>query len=97
MDANTINRAIIAGIQDSAIPKVDREKILATFGDAEGNALADKVSELVHEAASMPVDWGDMTLRQGVEDILGRFRERHPDLSPEALHEIGRCVGWQLR
>ena len=24
-------------------------------------------------------------------------RARHPELSHEALTEIGRCVGWQLR
>jgi hypothetical protein len=32
-----------------------------------------------------------------VNDILQRFHKKHPDLSPEALHQIGRCVGWNLR
>jgi hypothetical protein len=38
-----------------------------------------------------------MSLEEGVNDILQRFRCKHPELSDEALHEIGRCVGWNLR
>lgn len=45
----------------------------------------------------MPIDWGTMTLAQGVNDIMARFSERYPELSAEALQEIGRCVGWQWR
>lgn len=97
MNADAINRAVVASIQDSAIPRVDRDKILAIFGAEEGNAVADEVEKLVREAVSMPIEWGNMTLAEGVKDILSRFQQRYPELSPEALHEIGRCVGWQLR
>lgn len=38
-----------------------------------------------------------MTLAEGVNDIISRFSVLHPELSPEALDQIGRCVGWQLR
>lgn len=97
MDADAINRAIVIGIQDAAIPRVDRDKVLGAFGSEQGNALADKVSELVHEAVSMPIDRGNKSLQEGVMDMLERFHEPHPDLSADALREIGRCVGWQLR
>jgi hypothetical protein len=72
-------------------------KLIATFGEAEGEALNARISDLIREAVSMPIEWGNMTLEEGVNDILRRFHERHPDLSPEALREIGRCVGWNLR
>lgn len=97
MDADAINAAVVAAIKGSRIPRIDKEKILEIFGTAQGEVLAAKVSELVREAVSMPIEWGNMTLEQGVNDILQRFHERHPELSREALHEIGRCVGWNLR
>jgi hypothetical protein len=45
----------------------------------------------------MPIEWGDMTLVQGVNDIMARFRKLHPGLTVDALREIGRCVGWNWR
>jgi hypothetical protein len=97
MDPDAINLAVVAAIRDSAVPHVDNEKISEIFGADQGELLTRRVSDLVHEAVSMPIEWGNMTLEEGVNDILGRFHERHPELSQEALHEIGRCVGWNLR
>lgn len=92
-----VNAAIIAAIKGSAVQRIVRNKVVELFGTVEGEIVADKVTELVREAVSMPIEWGDMTLQEGVHDILRRFRERHPEFSDEALHEIGRCVGWNLR
>lgn len=97
MDSQAVNRAIVAAIRDSAVPRIDRERISEIFGADRADALATRVAELVREAVSMPVEWGNLTLEEGVSDILRRFQQRHPDLSQEALHEIGRCVGWNLR
>ncbi|BBZ06314.1 hypothetical protein MDOR_04830 [Mycolicibacterium doricum] len=97
MNADTINEAVVIGISESAIPRVDRQKLIDHYGADEGNVIADRVIELVREAVAMPIDWGTMTLAEGVNDIIGRFGQRHPELSAEALEEIGRCVGWQLR
>ena len=97
MTEDLMNEADIAAIKDTAIPHVDRNRILELYGDERGSGLADRVTALVNEAASMPIEWGQMTLAEGVQDILGRFSARHPELSHEALTEIGRCVGWQLR
>lgn len=52
---------------------------------------------MVREAVAMPIDWGNMTLAEGVNDTMRRFGKVHPELSPDALEEIGRCVGWNLR
>ena len=92
-----LNNAIAAAIEDTAIPHVDRDKIFQLYDHGRAAELADKVLMLVREAAAMPITWGDMTLAEGVQDILRRFSELHPELTPEALAEIGRCVGWQLR
>ena len=97
MNADTINEAIIISISETAIPRVDRQKLIDHYGEIEGSDMADRVIDLVREAVAMPIDWGTMTLAEGVNDIIGRFSQRHPELLPEALEEIGRCVGWQLR
>jgi len=97
MDADRLNEAIVASIGESAIPRVDRQKLIELYGESEGSAVADQVVEIVRKAVAMPIDWGDMTLAEGVNDIMGRFSDLHPELSPEALEEIGRCVGWNLR
>jgi hypothetical protein len=97
MDPDTINTAVVAAIKDTAVPSIDKGKLSEIFGPAEGELLSAQISELVREAVSMPIEWGKMTLEEGVNDILRRFHDKHPELSQEALHEIGRCVGWNLR
>lgn len=97
LNSDTLNSAIVIAVKDTAVPRVDKTKLLQAFGPAEGEVLSAQVSDLICEAVSMPIEWGSMTLEEGVNDILGRFHERHPELSAEALHEIGRCVGWNLR
>jgi len=97
MDSDTINAAVVAAIQDTAVPRIDTEKLTEIYGAEQGELLNAQISDLVTEAVSMPIEWGTMTLKDGVNDILRRFHEKHPELSPEALHEIGRCVGWNLR
>lgn len=97
MDLDRINEAIVASIGESAVPRVDRQKLIDLFGETKGIALADRAIAMVREAVAMPIDWGDMTLAEGVNDIMGRFSKVHPELSPDALEEIGRCVGWNLR
>jgi hypothetical protein len=97
MDPAAINAAIVVAIGDTAIPHIDEQKMLDVYGPAQAPSLIASVSALVHEAVAMPIEWGNMTLAEGVNDILRRFQEKHPDLSQEALHEIGRCVGWNLR
>ena len=97
MDATRLNEAIVASIGESTIPQVDRQKLIDLYGESDGIAVADHVIEIVREAVAMPIDWGEMTLAEGVNDIVGRFSDLHPELSPAALEEIGRCVGWNLR
>ncbi len=97
MDADLLSQAVVTSIQDSAIPRVDLHKLTDRYGQDEGAKLGDQVIRIVQEAVAMPIEWGTKTLGEGVNDIMGRFSQKHPELSPEALEEIGRCVGWQLR
>lgn len=97
MDSDTINAAVVAAIGDTAVPHIDKQKVLELYGPEQGEVLNKRVSDLVREAVGMPINWGNMTLEEGVKDILRRFHSLHPELSPAALHEIGRCIGWNLR
>ncbi|MCV7101198.1 hypothetical protein [Mycobacterium palustre] len=97
MEPDTLNAAVVLAIKDTAVPHIDMQKLSEVFGAEKAGVLSSRISGLIREAVNMPIEWGNMTLKEGVEDILLRFHEKHPELSPEALHEIGRCVGWNLR
>ncbi|MFA5708855.1 hypothetical protein [Mycolicibacterium sp.] len=97
VDAQTLDDAIVLSVKDSAIPHVDRQKLIDAYGAHSGGAIADRVDAFVRAAASMSIEWCDKSLADGVEDVLARFSGFHPDPSGAALAQIGRCVGWQLR
>ncbi|MFT3715634.1 MAG: hypothetical protein QM774_06725 [Gordonia sp. (in: high G+C Gram-positive bacteria)] len=97
VDSKTLNEAIVTAIGETAIPGVDEDALRKRFGDERGAALAEEVTRLTREAASTPIEWGSKSLREGVEEILTKFHDHYPDLNPDALNEIGRCVGWTLR
>ena len=97
MNDAELSRAIVEAIGDTAAPHVDTAKLLEIYGPETGEAVAAEVTALVREANAMPIEWGDMTLVQGVNDIMARFRALHPGLTVDALREIGRCVGWNWR
>ncbi|KAA0080215.1 hypothetical protein CIW52_25960 [Mycolicibacterium sp. P9-64] len=97
MDDSELSRAVVEGIGHTAVPHVDEAKLLSIYGQGPGAQVAAEVLALVREANAMPIEWGDMTLVQGVNDIMARFRTLHPGLTVDALREIGRCVGWIWR
>jgi len=93
----SLSEAVVVGISGSAVPGVSRDRILEVYGPVDGPVVFDEVVALVREAVAMPIEWGTMSLVEGVNDIMVRFSGVHPELSREALFEIGRCVGWQWR
>ena len=97
MDDSELSRAVVEAIGHTAMPHVDKERLLEVYGPGRGAQVVAEVEALVREANAMPIEWGDMTLVQGVNDIMARFRTLHPGLSVDALREIGRCVGWNWR
>lgn len=97
VSVNVLNEAIVKSISGSAVPGVNRQTILDTYGPQDGPAIVDEVMALVNEAGSMPIEWGNMTLVEGVNDIMARFSALHPELERDALFQIGRCVGWLWR
>jgi hypothetical protein len=97
MDPAAISAAIVEAIGDTAMPHVDRDKLLASYGQEQGTMLADEILALVQEASAIPIEWGDKTLVQGLNEVMSQFRQTHPGLTRDALREIGRCVGWSWR
>jgi hypothetical protein len=80
MDDSDLNEAIVDAIGHTAAPHVDKARLITLHGKVEGDQIAAAVLALVREANAMPIEWGDMTLVQGVNDIMARFRKLHPDL-----------------
>jgi hypothetical protein len=97
IDDTALSTAIVEAIGHTAAPHVDTARLVEIYGEAEGGRIATEVLALVAEANKLPIEWGDKTLVQGVNDIMSRFRKTHPGLSVDALREIGRCVGWNWR
>jgi hypothetical protein len=97
MDDSEFSRAIVEAIGDTAMPHVDEQRLLDIYGPGPGRQVAAEVVALVREANAMPIEWGDMTLVQGVNDIMAPLRTLHPGLTVDALREVGRCVGWNRR
>jgi hypothetical protein len=97
MDDSELSMAIVEAIGRTTWTHVDKERLLGIYGQERGAQVATEVLALVGEANAMPIEWGDMTLVQGVNDIMAQFRTLHPGLTEEALREIGRCVGWNWR
>ena len=97
VSVNVLNEAIVKGISGSAVPGVDRQAIVDAYGPQDGPAINDEVLALVKEAIATPIEWGNMTLVEGVNDIMARFSAIHPELTRDALFQIGRCVGWVWR
>lgn len=67
------------------------------YGPVSGPAIYDDVMKIVREASSMPIEWGTMSLVEGVNDLMARYGVMHPELTRDALFQIGRCVGWLWR
>ncbi len=97
VSVSVLNEAIVKAISGSAVPGVDRQAVMDGYGPQDGPAIYDEVLTLVREAGAMPIEWGNMTLVEGVNDIMARFSELHPELNRDALFQIGRCVGWLWR
>lgn len=97
MNDSELSRAIVEAIGHTAVPHVDKDRLIVVYGQRTGETVAADVLALVRQANAMPIEWGDMTLPQGVDDIMSRFRKLHPGLTADALCEIGRCVGWNWR
>ncbi|BBY28664.1 hypothetical protein [Mycolicibacterium sediminis] len=97
MDENDLSDAVVEAMTHTAVPHVDSARLIAVHGGVEGRKLAAAVLHLVQEANAMPIEWGDKTLVQGVNDVMSRYRAMHPGLSADALREIGRCVAWNWR
>jgi hypothetical protein len=70
-----------AAIGQTPIPHVDRGRLIAIYGEESGAKLAEDVLTLVRQANAMPIEWADMTLVQGVNDVMSRFRKLHPGLT----------------
>src|SRR4051812_49335644 len=97
MDDFELSKAVVEEIGHTAMPHVDKARLLEIYGPGRGAQMVVEVVALAQEADAMPIEWGDMTLVQGVNDVMARFRALHPGLSVDALREIGRCVGWNWR
>lgn len=95
MNAQLMNEALVMSSGQSAVPDIDRDKLLEAYGSVYGPAVFDDVMTVVKEAASLPIEWRTMSLTDGIDDIMARFSVMHPELTREALFQVGRCVGWQ--
>lgn len=77
----------------SAVPDIDRDKLLEACGSVYGPAVFDDVMTVVKEAASLPIEWRTMSLTDGIDDIMARFSVMHPETHTRGSFS-GRTVCW---
>jgi hypothetical protein len=70
---------------------------VGTVRVALSEAVRDAVQSLLDEAMAMPVEWDDKTLVDLGDEVVVRLRERHPDLSEEALRRLGQYFTYLVR
>jgi hypothetical protein len=82
---------------DDASPDVGAAVPVGTVRVALSEAVRDAVQSLLDEAMAMPVEWDDKTLVDLGDEVVVRLRERHPDLSEEALRRLGQYFTYLVR
>lgn len=80
------------GINRSSYPRPDRAAVAARFPDRDIAPLLERVVALEVEMGRIKIDWATLGWQQGCDVALATMRQRHPELSIEAL----TTLDWQF-
>ena len=98
-NAELVSAAIVAwtGHGDHDRPQRDESLVVAQFG-------ADRAVDLMRQVSGLEADFFSSTAHQTTADLVERtsqaareFRERHPEVSDEALNALAWCYSYDSR
>ena len=79
------------------MPTRDADRVLAEFGPTRGMELAEAAKAVDTEVVSSPVDWSVDTYEGASLRLRDSMRQRHPELSDEAIKALGWSFDWLWR
>ena len=78
-------------------PSPDLRRLQDEFGSAQGRLLGQRVEAIVREVAALSVDWSTESLEAARERVAGIIRDRHPELTEEAVVALLWHFSWTWR
>ncbi|ARG59526.1 hypothetical protein PJK45_03920 [Mycobacterium kansasii] len=78
-------------------PGKNDEEFDSHFGSAIAPIARAQVRAILDQAMRVEVDWTGRTLVEGGEVVKSVMRDRHPELSPQAIASIGHYYTYLMR
>lgn len=97
--SDPINEALVlyTGFGSSAFPRAKTPHLVQRFGADEGNALKQRILELLEEL-QQPVDGPEKRSKKSVtERAIEQLRPRHPELDESGLKALAWTFAFGLR
>lgn len=97
--SDPINEALVlyTGFGSSPFPRAKTPHLVQRFGHDEGNALKQRILELLEEL-QQPVDGPEKRSRKSVtERAIEQLRPRHPELDESGLKALAWTFAFGLR
>ncbi|MEV4896459.1 hypothetical protein AB0K48_44580 [Nonomuraea sp. NPDC055795] len=94
-----ISQALIVYLSGGAgpWPRKDPAALAESLGPDQAAQVLPTLDALADEMLNIPVNWENHTLRSATAQAVAEMRTRHPDLTDEALHELGRYYSYNWR
>jgi hypothetical protein len=72
----------------SSHPVRNPDGLTKEFGPSKGSELISQVRALVDESDGINIDWTKHSLKSARDEVLRIMRERHPELTDEAIQAL---------
>jgi hypothetical protein len=97
--AELVSAAIVAwtGHGDHARPQRDESLVVAQFGAEQAVALMPYVSALEHDFFASTAHQTAAGLIEMTNQAAGEFRQRHPEVSNEAVDALAWCYSFDWK
>ncbi len=80
------------GYKVANCPRPDRSRLIPRFGEVQAGELEFRVKSVLAELGRIEVNWAAHDLVSGSDLARDAMRDRHPELSKQALD----ALGWQF-
>lgn len=85
MDALTAALKVYLGLPGSPWPRARSSEVVRDYGEP----IAAQVQLLISEAGGLEIDWQSHSPLSAMRWIEAEMRDRHPELSGEAITDLG--------
>jgi hypothetical protein len=86
--------ALYLGWGVASVPSADIGRLRDEFGADRADSLGQRVEAVVREVDALPTDWSSESLEAAGERVGGIIRDRHPELTDEAVKALVWHFTW---